>query len=210
MVNPQLPSRKAYFEVLAAELPSEALVVTCLGNSSYLWAVVNDRPKNFYFEDAMGLALPFALGLAAVQPDQRVVVVEGDGGLLMHMGALATVGAVAPQNLTIILIQNGVHAASGGQPLTNKELDFSKLAQSLGVDQAQTVDTVDAFGEILRGALSRPGPEFIAASVDIDLHVVRPPEPFNPVVTKVRFSRAIDAPRYIPTTFGGGGMESGD
>ena len=95
MVKPQLPSRKAYFEVLAAELPSEALVVTCLGNSSYLWAVVNDRPKNFYFEDAMGLALPFALGLAAVQPDQRVVVVEGDGGLLMHMGALATVGALS-------------------------------------------------------------------------------------------------------------------
>ena len=53
MVNPQLPSRKAYFEVLAAELPSEALVVTCLGNSSYLWAVVNDRSKNFYFEDLL-------------------------------------------------------------------------------------------------------------------------------------------------------------
>jgi thiamine pyrophosphate-dependent acetolactate synthase large subunit-like protein len=128
----------------------------------------------------------------------------------MHMGALATVGAVAPQNLTIILIQNGVHAASGGQPLTNKELNFSKLAQSLGVDQAQAVDTVDEFGGILRRALNRPGPEFIAASVQIDLQVVRPPEPFNPVVTKVRFSRAIDAPRYIPTTFGGGGMESGD
>lgn len=210
MVNPQLPSRKAYFEVLAAELPSEALVVTCLGNSSYLWAVVNDRSKNFYFEDAMGLALPFALGLAAVQPDRRVVVVEGDGGLLMHMGALASVGAVAPQNLTIILIQNGVHAASGGQPLTNKELNFAKLAQSLGVDQAQTVDNTDEFGGILRRALNRPGPEFIAASVEVDLQVVRPPEPFNPVMTKVRFSRAIGAPRYIPTTFGGGGMESGD
>ncbi|GIT27665.1 MAG: hypothetical protein CM1200mP41_37090 [Gammaproteobacteria bacterium] len=97
-----------------AELPSEALVVTCLGNSSYLWAVVNDRPKNFYFEDAMGLALPFALGLAAVQPDQRVVVVEGDGGLLMHMGALATVGAVAPQNLTIILFKMVFMQRQGG------------------------------------------------------------------------------------------------
>jgi len=46
--------------------------------------------------------------------------------------------------------------------------------------------------------------------VEVDLQVVRPPEPFNPVMTKVRFSRAIGAPRYIPTTFGGGGMESGD
>ncbi|GIT27664.1 MAG: hypothetical protein CM1200mP41_37080 [Gammaproteobacteria bacterium] len=93
--------------------------------------------------------------------------------------------------------------------MTNKELDFSKLAQSLGVDQAQTVILSMHLEDFTR-CLSRPGPEFFAASVDIDLQVVRPPEPFNPVVTKVRFSRAIDAPRYIPTTFGGGGMESGD
>ena len=71
------------------------LVVTSLGNASYLWAAMHHVPENFYIEDAMGLALPLALGLAVAQPSRPVVVVEGDGATLMHMGALVTVGAVA-------------------------------------------------------------------------------------------------------------------
>ncbi|MDP6652569.1 MAG: thiamine pyrophosphate-dependent enzyme [Gammaproteobacteria bacterium] len=207
MVSSELPTRRDYFEVLAAGIPADALVVTCLGNSSYLWATVNDRPENFYFEDAMGLALPFALGLASVQPERQVIVVEGDGGLLMHMGALASVGAVSPDNLIIILMQNGVHAASGGQPLTNQELDLAALAQSLGLDLARTVTSTSKFEVALEEALNRKGPEFIAAKLEPDLQMVRPPQPFNPIVTKSRFSLAIGAPRYIPAIFGVGGLE---
>lgn len=113
------PTREAYYRVLAECLPDHARVVTSLGNASYLWACLRDRPENFYVEDAMGLALPVALGLAVAQPLRKVVAVEGDGALLMHLGVLVTVGAVAPRNLTVLLIQNGVHAASGGQPITN-------------------------------------------------------------------------------------------
>jgi len=129
-VKGAVPSREDYFRVLAACLPEETLVVTCLGNASYLWARLRDRPENFYVEDSMGLALPLALGLAVAQPRRKVVGVEGDGGLLMHLGALVTVGAVAPRNLTVLLIQNGVHAASGGQALTNPDLDLAELARS--------------------------------------------------------------------------------
>jgi thiamine pyrophosphate-dependent acetolactate synthase large subunit-like protein len=210
VVNAKIPSRRDYFKELAKGMPADALVVTCLGNSSYLWAAINDRPENFYFEDAMGLALPFALGLASAQPDRRVIVVEGDGGLLMHMGALATVGAVAPDNLTIILMQNGVHAASGGQPLTNQGLDLAAVAQSLGLARAKTVTSTRELKIALTEMLDRKGPEFIAAKLEPDLQVVQPPYPFNPVVTKTRFSRAIDAPHYIPAIFGVGRMESLD
>src|ERR1700761_4493294 len=73
--------------------PPQALVVTSLGNASYLWATLHEAAENFYFEDAMGLALPLALGLAIAQPERPVIVVEGDGGLLMHMGTLGTGGA---------------------------------------------------------------------------------------------------------------------
>ena len=97
------PTRADYYKVLADNLPPQALVVTSLGNASYLWATVHDAPENFYFEDAMGLALPLALGLAVAQPKRPVIVVEGDGGLLMHMGALVTVGAVDPANLTVLV-----------------------------------------------------------------------------------------------------------
>ena len=96
MVNAARPSRADYYKVLADTLPQHALVVTSLGNASYLWAAMHHRPENFYFEDAMGLALPLALGLAIAQPRRPVFVVEGDGAVMMHMGALVTVGAVAP------------------------------------------------------------------------------------------------------------------
>ena len=130
MVTETRPSRANYYAVLAKALPAKALVVTALGNASYLWAAMHHTPENFYVEDSMGLALPLALGLAVAQPKRRVFVVEGDGAILMHMGALVTVGAVKPDNLTVLLIQNGVHAASGGQALTNPALDpFGKIPE---------------------------------------------------------------------------------
>jgi thiamine pyrophosphate-dependent acetolactate synthase large subunit-like protein len=207
MVKDKYPSRADYYRVLADKLPADALVVTCLGNASYLWAKMHHRPENFYFEDAMGLALPLALGLAVAQPGRRVVAVEGDGALLMHMGALVTVGAVAPPNLTVLMIQNGVHAASGGQPLTNASLDLAQLARAAGVAHAENVSNPDAFAKSLEPALSEHGLRFLVLATEPDIEVVRPPIPFDPVLSKYRFMAGIGAPRYIPTLFGGGRLE---
>jgi sulfopyruvate decarboxylase subunit beta len=204
MVMPIRPSRADYYKVLADVLPEGTLVVTALGNASYLWSAVRHRPENFYLEDAMGLALPLAVGLALAQPSRHVLAVEGDGALLMHMGALVTLGAKAPGNLTVLLIQNGVHAASGGQVLTNPNLDLAQLARSSGVGSAQNVTTVDEFAPALRSALAAKGPHVLALSTEPDVEVVRPPITFDPVLTKHRFTDAIGAPRYVPTLFGGG------
>jgi len=206
MVN-QRPSRADYYRVLADTLPAHALVVTALGNASYLWAAIHHRPENFYFEDAMGLALPLALGLAIAQPARPVVVVEGDGGTLMHMGALVTLGAVAPGNLTVLLIANGVHAASGGQPLTNAALDFAQLARSAGIERATNMATVEAFASALSSAFGADGPQVLVLSTEPDVEVISPPISFDPVLTKQRFMSAIGAPRYIATLFGGGRLE---
>lgn len=155
----------------------------------------------------MGLALPLALGLAIARPERRVVAVEGDGAILMHMGALVTLGAVAPSNLRVLLIQNGVHAASGGQPLTNAGLDFSQLARSAGIACAKNVTTVEAFASALSSAFIEDGLQVLVLSTAPDLDVVRPPIAFDPVLTKHRFMAAIGAPRYISTIFGGGQLE---
>jgi sulfopyruvate decarboxylase subunit beta len=205
MVKDARPSRADYYQVLAKSLPAQALVVTALGNASYLWAVMHHAPENFYIEDSMGLALPLALGLAVAQPKRRVFVVEGDGAILMHMGALVTVGAVKPDNLTVLLIQNGVHAASGGQALTNPSLDLAQLARSAGIASAQNIATPDAFAAAL--AAAKGGPEVLVLSTAADPEVVRPPIAFDPVQTKHRFMTAIGTPRYIPTLFGGGKFE---
>ena len=207
MVNAARPSRPDYYQVLADTLPANALVVTALGNASYLWAVMHHAPENFYVEDAMGLALPLALGLAIAQPARPVVVVEGDGAVLMHLGSLVTVGAVGPGNLTILLIQNGVHAASGGQALTNPALDLAQLARSAGIARAKNVATPEAFASAMGSASTRDGPQVLVLSTKPDVEVVRPPIALDPVLTKHRFMSAIGAPRYIPTLFGGGRLE---
>lgn len=204
MVSGSRPTREDYYRVLADSLPEGALVVTALGNASYLWAVVRESPQNFYLEDAMGLALPLALGLAVAQPARKVVVVEGDGGLLMHMGAMVTVGAVAPKNLTILLIQNGVHAASGGQPLTNAALDMASLGHAMGLARAENIASAEAFQPALAAAIEADGPSLLALATEPDLEAVFPPAAFDPVMTKRRFMEAIAAPRYVPTFFGGG------
>lgn len=207
MVNAARPSRPDYYQVLADTLPANALVVTALGNASYLWAVMHHAPENFYVEDAMGLALPLALGLAIAQPARPVVVVEGDGAVLMHLGSLVTVGAVGPGNLTILLIQNGVHAASGGQALTNPALDLAQLARSAGIARAKNVATPEAFASAMGSASTGDGPQVLVLSTKPDVEVVRPPIALDPVLTKHRFMSAIGAPRYIPTLFGGGRLE---
>jgi thiamine pyrophosphate-dependent acetolactate synthase large subunit-like protein len=193
MVKPPRPSRSDYYRVLADHLPKNALIVTALGNASYLWAAMHHAPENFYFEDAMGLALPLALGLAIAQPARPVVVVEGDG-------------AVNPANLTVLLIQNGAHAASGGQALTNPNLDLAALAQSAGIAHAENVATPEAFA-LKMGEAPPHGARFLVLSTEPDVEVVRPPVAFDPVLTKQRFMSALGVPRYVPTMFGGGRLE---
>jgi thiamine pyrophosphate-dependent acetolactate synthase large subunit-like protein len=207
VVNAARPSRADYYRVLADRLPANALVVTALGNASYLWAAMHHAPENFYVEDAMGLTLPLALGLAIAQPERPVVVVEGDGAVLMHLGALVTVGAVAPGNLTVLLIQNGVHAASGGQALTNPALDLAQLACSAGIARAKNVATPEAFASAIGSAPAGDGPQVLVLSTEPDIEVVRSPITLDPVLTKHRLMSAIGAPRYIPTLFGGGRLE---
>ena len=207
MVNDARPSRADYYRVLADGLPKDALVVTALGNASYLWAAMHHTPENFYVEDAMGLALPLALGLAIAQPARRVVVVEGDGAVMMHMGALVTLGAVAPANLTVLLIQNGVHAASGGQVLTNPALDLAQLARSAGIGRAENVAAPQAFADALSAAFAADGLRVLVLSTQPDPDVVRPPIALDPVLSKHRFMAAIGAPRYVPAMFGGGRLQ---
>lgn len=202
MVKDARPTRADYYQVLAKRLPAETLVVTALGNASYLWAAMHHAPENFYIEDSMGLAVPLALGLALAQPSRRVVVVEGDGGTLMHMGALVTVGAVKPANLTVLLIQNGVHAASGGQQLTNPGLDLAALARAAGVGRAINVGHPKALAAAL--GESAEGAQVLVLATAPDTEVVRPAIAFDPVLSKQRFMTAIAAPRYVPTLFGGG------
>src|ERR1700756_2617259 len=93
----------------------EAIVVGGLGASTYDIAAAGDHDRNFYLWGAMGGAVMIGLGVALAQPKLPVVVITGDGEMLMGIGSLATVGLQQPKNLTIIVLDNEVYGETGGQ-----------------------------------------------------------------------------------------------
>src|SRR6476659_6070517 len=94
----------------------DAVVVGGLGASTYDIAAAGDHDRNFYLWGAMGGAVMIGLGVALAQPDVPVVVITGDGEMLMGMGGLATVGLQQPANLSIVVLDNGRYGETGGQP----------------------------------------------------------------------------------------------
>jgi len=101
---------------LVGKLKNEEAVIGGIGNTNFdLWAA-GHRPQNFYMLGSMGLAFPIALGVALAQPKRRVFALEGDGSLLMQVGSLSTIATLAPKNLTMVVMDNGIYQITGAQP----------------------------------------------------------------------------------------------
>ena len=135
----------------------DMLVVAGLGQPCYDCFAAGDDPRNFYLWGAMGGAVPAGLGLALARPERRVVVVTGDGDALMSTGAFATVGAEAPENLAICILDNERYGETGGQVThTARGADLAAMAAAGGVRQTRTVRTEEeleaAIGALRRGA----------------------------------------------------------
>ncbi len=152
---------------LAAKLEREEAVIGGIGHTNFdLWAS-GQRPQNFYMLGSMGLAVPIALGVALSQPQRQVFGLEGDGSLLMQLGALGTVAMCAPKNLAIVVFDNGVYQITGSQPtLTSCRTDLVAMAQGAGLAQSAWAWDEAHFEELVDLALAGSGPWFIAARTD--------------------------------------------
>lgn len=146
------PSRESYLEELAARAKGR-IVVCCLGAAARMWARICPQDSNLILNDYMGLPIPFALGIAVARPETSVIVLEGDGGLMMKMETLITAGAKAPPNLLVISFFNRTYDASGGQPLPTDQIDLEAFAQAANFPQTATVDSPKAFGAALNRML---------------------------------------------------------
>jgi len=109
-----------------------ALVVTGLGSSTYDVAAAGNHPLNFYLWGAMGGAAMLGLGLALARPDRRILVVTGDGEMLMGLGSLATISVKRPRNLSIITIDNQYYGETGMQPSHTSRVDLAGVARADG------------------------------------------------------------------------------
>jgi thiamine pyrophosphate-dependent acetolactate synthase large subunit-like protein len=119
----------------------DSLIVTGLGSTCYD-AGTADHPNTFYLWGGMGAAAMMGLGLALAQPSRRVVVITGDGEMLMGFGAFATIGAKAPQNLSVVVIDNEHYSETGMQPThTHRGVSLAGVAESCSFPVVQTIYT---------------------------------------------------------------------
>ncbi|HVL34239.1 MAG TPA: thiamine pyrophosphate-dependent enzyme [Burkholderiales bacterium] len=152
---------------LVARLKDREAVIGGIGNTNFdLWAS-GQRPENFYMLGSMGLAAPIALGVALAQPGRRVFCLEGDGSLLMQLGALGTIAACAPRNLALVVFDNGMYQITGKQPtLTASTVDLVAMARGAGLAQSEWAADEAQFERLVERALAGPGPWLIGARVD--------------------------------------------
>lgn len=168
----------------------DAAFIASLGNPAYDLALAGDRPQHFYTWGSMGLASSIGLGLAVARPDRRVIVLDGDGSLLMNLGSLATIATVAPPNLLVIVWDNGSYALTGGQATpTAGRTDLAAVAAGAGIAAVAAAHDLPAFEEALTRLLPLPGPALLVARVESGNSAGRPPKGCASITT--RFMEAL-------------------
>jgi sulfopyruvate decarboxylase subunit beta len=153
-------------EVIYPEL-RERIVVTIMGAVAAELYTLGHRPTFFYLEHAMGLASSMGLGIALAMPEHQVVVLDGDGSLLMNLGTLSTMARYHPGNLLHIVFDNESLLSVGGFPTaTAAGTDLAGVARACGVPRVREVATPDALAEEVRAALAAHELTTIVAKVE--------------------------------------------
>jgi phosphonopyruvate decarboxylase len=128
---------------------------------------VNEIPDHLDIVGCMGSASALGLGLALARPERKVIVVDGDGSLLMQLGSLVTIAGAAPPNLFHFVFENGVYETSGSQPLPAEgRFDLTGMARAAGYAQAAQFHDAGAFVSALPELLQRHGPVFVSVRTE--------------------------------------------
>jgi len=154
-------------------LRGEAVVVGTMTPNRY-WELLSERPElDLPIFGGMGKASSVALGVALARPDRRVVVLDGDGGLLMNLGSLVTIAGQQPKNLIHIVFEDGKYHTTGGQPVPGAgRFDLAGMARSAGIQASYEFDDLEEFVNELPGLLEMEGPVFVNLKV---YHSEEPP-----------------------------------
>ncbi len=157
--------RRAVVATLLGSRP-DILVVPGLGSATWDCAALGDNPRHFSLWGAMGNAAMIGLGLALAQPEERVVVLTGDGEMLMGLGALATIATQRPANLAIVVLDNERHGETGMQPThTAHTTDLAAVAAGCGFALTHTVRNAADLDRAIPAIREEPGPVFSAVKV---------------------------------------------
>jgi sulfopyruvate decarboxylase subunit beta len=152
--------RDLCFAALARRWDGEIVVAAYQG--AFAWQRIHPHPLNCYSVGAMGLASSLGLGLALGRPDKRVIVLDGDGSLLMNLGSLVSIAAAGPRNLLHFLCENGVYESNGKHPIPGRDqVDFAGLARAAGYRRCHEFADLDKFAAEIGAVLREDGPVFV-------------------------------------------------
>ncbi|MGI9484717.1 MAG: thiamine pyrophosphate-dependent enzyme [Geminicoccaceae bacterium] len=162
--NGRFDRRKLVAHLL--ERRGEALVVGGLGAATWDLAAADGDDRNVYLWGGMGLACSIGLGLALAQPMRRILVITGDGEMMMGIGSLATAAAAAPSNLAILVLDNQAFGETGKQTgLTAGATDIARMAEGAGLSAAMTLGGQDDLPALKDLMYEKPGPVLAVAPI---------------------------------------------
>lgn len=159
-----LKRREAIAEI-AALLDEQDLVVSAAGKISRELFTCCDRPANFYMQGSMGTTAAIGLGVALNRPERQMVILDGDGSVLMRMGSLATVGYCQPSHYLHIVLDNASYDSTGGQPSAAPAVSFPEVAVNAGYERAATVYSVGALRDYWQRFRREEGPSMLHVKV---------------------------------------------
>jgi phosphonopyruvate decarboxylase len=146
---------------------AEADIVLPVYSTAFDWIDIRPSPLNYLAHGAMGLASSHALGLALGRPDKRVIVLDGDGSLLMNIGTLVTTAEAAPRNLIHFVCENGTYEANGAHPIPGRgKVSFAGLARAAGYQRVYEFSDLKIFEQQVSTILAGQGPVFIDLKIE--------------------------------------------
>jgi len=183
---------------LVAKLKHDEAVVGGIGNTNWDLYGAGHRPQNFYMLGSMGLACPIAMGVALAQPERGVIALEGDGSILMMLGALATIGKVAPRNLTMIIWDNGIYQITGKQQTaTAGTTDIVAVAKGVGIPNSHWVQDEAHFDTLLDRRFEDGGPTLLGVKIDDKPGPIQTPR--DPVLIRQTFMEGMGTAKALGT-----------
>jgi phosphonopyruvate decarboxylase len=157
--------RDEMLKVLARHRTDEIVVAVYMAAQE--WIHISPSDLNYTFVGAMGQGSSHALGLALGRPDRRVVVMDGDGSLLMNLGALVTIANAAPKNLVHCVAENGTYETNGAVPIPRAgAVRFADLARAAGYPKTYEFSTLEQWEGELGSILEEDGPIFVDLKIE--------------------------------------------
>lgn len=165
-IDDHLMMREEALEILIKNIPNDAVIVSTTGKTSREIFEIREKNGEPHFKDfltvgSMGHCSSIALGIALAQPKRKVICIDGDGALLMHMGSLATIGNSQPDNFYHILMNNYVHESVGGQKTSIDSIDVQGTFRSMNYKTIFNVETSDELSAKIAGFFEKSGPGLV-------------------------------------------------